>query len=62
MCNLILPYEVQGYLLLKRESGESPERSGHCIQGILFHKYIAYPFVRRRDSVMICKSGNLLYM
>lgn len=33
MCNLILPYKVQGRLPLKRESGESPERSGHCMQG-----------------------------
>lgn len=47
-------------LLLKRESGVSPERSGHCEQGILSCLSIAYPFARRRDSVMICKSGNLL--
>lgn len=31
-CNEKLLYQVQ--LLLKRESGEKPERSGHCIQGV----------------------------
>lgn len=36
LCNLILPCKVQECMLLKRESGVNPERSGHCIQGVLF--------------------------
>ena len=46
---------------LKRESGASPERSGHCNRGATFH----YPIVhsmRRGKEVMILKSGNLLCM
>ena len=45
----------------KRESGENPERSGHCNRGATFH----YPIVhsmRRGKEVMILKSGNLLCM
>ena len=60
MCNLILPYEVQGYLLLKRESGESPERSGHCIQGARLNIHCKPYHARRRGSAENCKSGNLL--
>ena len=50
-----------------RESGESPERSGHCKQGVMsyagdFSKAaIAWEIhVRRFDKALICKSGNLL--
>ena len=45
----------------KRESGESPERSGHCNRGANLH----YPIVhsmRRGRQAMILKSGNLLCM
>ena len=45
----------------KRESGASPERSGHCNRGATFH----YPIVhsmRRGKGAMILKSGNLLCM
>ena len=31
---------------LKRESGESPERSGHCNRGATFH----YPIVRMYEK------------
>lgn len=43
----------------KRESGESPERSGHCKQGVESSETIGI-LLRRMDSVLICKSGNLL--
>lgn len=44
-----------------RESGESPERSGHCEQGVLSWDAIAWrDHVRRFDKAMICESGNLL--
>ena len=43
----------------KRESGESPERSGHCNQGVESSETIGI-LLRRMDSVLICKSGNLL--
>ena len=45
----------------KRESGESPERSGHCNREANLH----YPIVhsmRRGRQAMILKSGNLLCM
>ena len=60
MCNLILPYEVQGYLLLKRESGENPERSGHCIQSAFLKIHCKPYHARRRGDVRSCQSGNLL--
>ena len=44
-----------------RESGESPERSGHCNQGVESSETIGI-LLRRMDSVLICKSGNLLCM
>ena len=44
-----------------RESGGSPERSGHCEQGVLSWDAIAWrDHVRRFDKAMICESGNLL--
>ena len=44
-----------------RESGESPERSGHCKQGVLSWDAIAWrDHVRRFDKAMICESENLL--
>ena len=44
-----------------RESGGSPERSGHCEQGVLSWDSIAWrDHVRRFDKAMICESGNLL--
>ena len=44
-----------------RESGESPERSGHCEQGVLSWDAIAWrDHVRRFGKAMICESGNLL--
>ena len=42
-----------------RESGVSPERSGHCKQGVESSETIGI-LLRRMDSVLICKSGNLL--
>ena len=45
----------------KRESGGSPERSGHCEQGVLSWDAIAWrDHVRRFDKAMICESENLL--
>ena len=45
----------------KRESGVSPERSGHCEQGVLSWDAIAWrDHVRRFDKAMICESENLL--
>lgn len=44
-----------------RESGGSPERSGHCEQGVLSWDAIAWrDHVRRFDKAMICESENLL--
>lgn len=44
-----------------RESGGSPERSGHCEQGVLSWDAIAWRnHMRRFDKAMICESGNLL--
>ena len=66
MCNLILPYEVQGYLLLKRESGESPERSGHCIQRACLKIHCKPYHARRRghaeravsqETCLVCEMG-----
>ena len=49
--------------VLKRESGERPERSGHCKQGAILHISHCIPdFVRRGRRVMICEPGNLLGM
>jgi len=44
---------------VKRESGENPERSGHCKQGVPFRDPLCIS-MRRRRGMMICKSGNLL--
>ena len=45
----------------ERESGEMPERSGHCIQGMRLRRFHCLPRrARRRSRVSICKSGNLL--
>ena len=47
----------------ERESGEMPERSGHCIQGMRLRRFHCLPHrARRRSRVSICKSGNLLGM
>ena len=47
----------------ERESGEMPERSGHCIQGMRLRGFHCLPHrARRRSRVSICKSGNLLGM
>lgn len=50
-----------------RESGESPERSGHCEAGsdVICRRFskavIAWEIhVRRFGKALICKSGNLL--
>lgn len=44
-----------------RESGGSPERSGHCEQGVLSWDAIAWrDHVRRFDKAIICESENLL--
>ena len=40
-------------------SGEIPGRSGHCNQGVESSETIGI-LLRRMDSVLICKSGNLL--
>ncbi len=47
-------------LLVKRESGANPERSGHCKQGMKSEDAIGNALLRRLDFVLICKSGNLL--
>lgn len=33
----------------ERESGEMPERSGHCIQGMRLRDSIAYPIEREGE-------------
>ena len=46
---------------VKRESGENPERSGHCIEGaICTNPLYVRKHMRRNREAMISKSGNLL--
>ena len=57
-----------GNSLDNRESGENPERSGHCEQGVFPKNAIGrrtddiYVLVRLRrlGRMLICESGNLL--
>ena len=67
-CNLILQYQVQKIVFfsipfmrhfLKRESGASPERTGHCIQGASFENHCITQMCEKVKQAMICKSGNL---
>ena len=44
----------------KRESGVSPERSGHCKQRACFIFHCKPYHARRRSTAENCKSGNLL--
>lgn len=43
----------------ERESGEKPERSGHCKQGFWFMNPLRY-FREKENQEAICESGNLL--
>lgn len=46
---------------VKRESGENPERSGHCIEGaVCKNPLYVRKHMRRNRTAMISKSGNLL--
>ena len=65
MENLIYAYQVKDKdsffaFAKKRESGEKPERTGHCKQEIYLWKPLhKSKYARRKGYVMICESGNL---
>lgn len=53
-------HRVDRTTLVKRESGVSPERSGHCIWGVMPQKSIVRSSTRRSGKAMSHESGNLL--
>ena len=58
----VIEYAVSGAgypFILKRESGETPERTGHCIQGANFWQPLHTCVCEKGKRAMICKSGNL---
>lgn len=60
MCKRIVQYQVRVVLGSgKRESGENPERTGHCIQGASFENHCITQMCEKVKQAMICKSGNL---
>ncbi len=60
MCKRIVQYQVRVVLGSgKRESGENPERTGHCIQGVNFSNHCIPKECEKVKGTANCKSGNL---